>query len=208
MRLRVNFSLSTVYGGSGLLGAASKFIQEARNLQRKRQLGTERPNRLMQGLLWRSASEDEDYGSTWLPHRVIRLNQHSVMVEARPYLHGTQQPEPKANRRVRVYWLERAELEQIWVARARSRNVAFFIDPHTHISAVETVEAILRLGLWFPYTEPDLRRAYLRRARVLHPDVGGNEERFVQLQRDRELAAAALDDSWTARTTAAKSEGI
>ena len=78
------------------------------------------------------------------------------------------------------------------VARVRSRKIAFFRSPRVSCEIVEGVESLLRLELWFPCTEADLRRAFLRWAHECHPDAGGNEERFLRLQKDRDNAAVML----------------
>ncbi len=44
------------------------------------------------------------------------------------------------------------------------------------------------LGVRLPYTDADVNRAYKRKARRAHPDVGGSHDGFIQLQKAREIA--------------------
>jgi hypothetical protein len=199
MWFRFGFSNVDVSGEYGFLGTVRDALQALRDAQQTRLSKNEYPNSGAADFLWRYASDMEDYGTNWVPHRVARWNQHSVLVEARPTLPDSRSQSP-ASRRVRTYWLDRQDLEQIGVARVRTRDVAFFLSPHAGERAIATVKAIMRLGLWFPFTEQELRQAYLGRALWLHPDVGGSEAEFVQLQLDRELAATAAGTSWTAAT--------
>lgn len=56
----------------------------------------------------------------------------------------------------------------------------------------ETPRAIAALGLRMPCTEEDLKRAYRARVKLLHPDHGGDERRFLMLQANFEEALAIL----------------
>lgn len=47
---------------------------------------------------------------------------------------------------------------------------------------------LVRLGVMLPCSEEDVKQAYLAKAKVMHPDVGGDHERFVELQTDYERA--------------------
>jgi hypothetical protein len=51
-----------------------------------------------------------------------------------------------------------------------------------------TPRAIAALGLRLPCTEEDLKRAYRQRVKLLHPDHGGDERRFLLLQAQFEEA--------------------
>ena len=55
-----------------------------------------------------------------------------------------------------------------------------------------TPRAIAALGLQMPCTEDDVMRAYRTRVKLLHPDHGGDERRFLRLQADFEEALAIL----------------
>jgi len=62
----------------------------------------------------------------------------------------------------------------------------------------ETPRAIAALGLRMPCTEDDLKRAYRARVKLLHPDHGGDERRFLMLQANFEEALAILSGETTA----------
>jgi len=69
----------------------------------------------------------------------------------------------------------------------------------------DTPRAIAALGLRMPCTEEDLKRAYRRRVKELHPDHGGDERRFMLLQAHFEEALAIVTGhaAWTPGQTAA-----
>ena len=52
----------------------------------------------------------------------------------------------------------------------------------------ETPPAIAAFGLRLPCTEDDLKRAYRRRVKRLHPDHGGDQRRFLLMQAQFEQA--------------------
>jgi hypothetical protein len=51
-----------------------------------------------------------------------------------------------------------------------------------------TPRSIAALGLRMPCTEADLKRAYRQRVKLLHPDHGGDQRRFMLLQSQFEEA--------------------
>jgi hypothetical protein len=56
----------------------------------------------------------------------------------------------------------------------------------------QTPRSIAALGLSLPCTEADLKQAYRQRVKLLHPDHGGDQRRFLRLQADFEEALAYL----------------
>ncbi len=56
----------------------------------------------------------------------------------------------------------------------------------------QTPRAIAALGLRLPCTEADLKQAYRQRVKQMHPDHGGDQQRFLRLQADFEEALAYL----------------
>ena len=56
----------------------------------------------------------------------------------------------------------------------------------------ETPRSIAALGLRFPCSEEDLKRAYRQRVKQLHPDHGGDQRRFLILQSQFEEALAIV----------------
>lgn len=55
-----------------------------------------------------------------------------------------------------------------------------------------TPRCIAALGLRLPCTEEDLKRAYRQRVKLLHPDHGGDQRRFMILQAQFEEALAIV----------------
>jgi hypothetical protein len=56
----------------------------------------------------------------------------------------------------------------------------------------ETPSAIAALGLRLPCTPEDLKRAYRRQVKLLHPDHGGDPRKFLLLQTQFEQALAIV----------------
>ena len=56
----------------------------------------------------------------------------------------------------------------------------------------ETPGAVAALGLRLPCTPDDLKRAYRRRVKLLHPDHGGDPRKFLLLQKQFEEALAIV----------------
>jgi hypothetical protein len=59
----------------------------------------------------------------------------------------------------------------------------------------DTPPSIAAFGLRFPCTEEDLKSAYRRRVKRLHPDHGGDERRFQLMQAQFEQAMVILAGS-------------
>jgi len=47
---------------------------------------------------------------------------------------------------------------------------------------------LIRLGLMLPCNEADVKQAYLAKAKVMHPDAGGDQNQFIELQTDFDRA--------------------
>jgi len=58
----------------------------------------------------------------------------------------------------------------------------------TPAAAVETPACLKVLGLLPPVTAEDVKQAYMARARILHPDRGGDPQEFIRLQKAFEEA--------------------
>lgn len=58
----------------------------------------------------------------------------------------------------------------------------------------ETPGCLLALGLQLPCSEDELKQAYRRRVKALHPDRGGDQRRFLMLQSHFEQALRVLRD--------------
>jgi hypothetical protein len=57
----------------------------------------------------------------------------------------------------------------------------------------QTPRCILALGLTMPCTADDIRAAYRRKVKRLHPDRGGDRRQFLRLQAHFEEALAAVE---------------
>ena len=57
---------------------------------------------------------------------------------------------------------------------------------------VDTPQCLVGLGLRMPCNEDDVLRAYRKKVKRLHPDRGGDQRRFLQLQGDFEHALSFL----------------
>jgi hypothetical protein len=193
MRLWLDFSIKLGARENTLIGYAHDVIQILRDAGIERDRSPHSPAFRHTDVVWRRASRMEDYGTEWVPHRVIRRSPQTVLVEAHPAISAGRTNEDSPGRSSRAYWLNRWDLERIGVARVRSRAVSFYTRPSASDEAVRTIESLIRLGIWFPFTEKDLRQAYIRRASQHHPDVGGSDEKFIQLQDDHERAMVALN---------------
>ncbi len=65
----------------------------------------------------------------------------------------------------------------------------------------DTPQCLVALGLRMPCNENDVLRAYRKKVKRLHPDRGGDQRRFLQLQDDFEQALVYVRE----RTQAASS---
>jgi hypothetical protein len=82
--------------------------------------------------------------------------------------------------------------------RSLKRTLIVVANYLPHIPAwarTETPRCLVALGLRLPCTEGDVLRAYRRRVKRLHPDRGGEQRQFMQLQADFEQAVAYLRET-------------
>jgi hypothetical protein len=57
-----------------------------------------------------------------------------------------------------------------------------------------TPRSVAALGLRMPCTQEDLKRAYRQRVKLLHPDHGGDQRRFLLLQSQFEEAMSLVTE--------------
>jgi hypothetical protein len=74
-----------------------------------------------------------------------------------------------------------------WYARAAPPP------PALAVPAPEVCVSLWALGLGWPCTRDDARKAYRRLARAAHPDGKGDDEKFIALRRHYETALAAIE---------------
>ena len=85
------------------------------------------------------------------------------------------------------YWLAALDLRR-WLRALRGMLVQIALPqaPLPNWVGRETPPCLRALGLSLPCTEDDVKQAYHRRAEALHPDRGGDIQRFLLLQRQLE----------------------
>ena len=96
------------------------------------------------------------------------------------------------------YRLNREELERegyIWTDYKKlytDQGKARAIAEHDAIDLENIPDCLKALGLIPPCTARDVKRAYRRRSRECHPDVGGNAQSFVELKQHYERALSMV----------------
>jgi hypothetical protein len=139
--------------------------------------------------------QDPDTGE-WLslPHRVVRQTSHYVYVEQQPYdparLSGSWLDHQRS-----TFRLSRLSLEQEGYALAPLLETLddplFFTHPYPERLAQHSGQApdcFKRLNLPFPCTVAEVKAAYRRLVKQVHPDRGGHHDEFLALQAAYEQA--------------------
>ncbi|HEY6565388.1 MAG TPA: J domain-containing protein [Pirellulaceae bacterium] len=102
------------------------------------------------------------------------------------------------------YWLGVLDLRRYLRAlRGALIQVTYYFPGIPRWARRETPASFIALGLGLPCTAEDVKQAYWRMAKELHPDRGGDRRRFFRLQQHCESAleflgqldAADLDES-------------
>jgi hypothetical protein len=188
MRYRVNIQFSVSTNTSRHVGIGSESVREWIGwLQRHSRHVAERHEG--PEFLWRYSAPRGDRSGRWLPHRVVRKTEQAVFVEARPHRPG---PTTGASRPARIKRITRADLAAYGYARVASERTTFFARPQDLAEYRQLRAAAERVGVYWPCSEAELRQAHRRRALDVHPDSGGDEESFIQLQADFERVLAAV----------------
>ena len=91
------------------------------------------------------------------------------------------------------YWLMVADVRAYWRAlRGVLVRVANHFPELPSWARYETPGCLKSLGLTLPCTESDVKEAYRQLAQQLHPDRGGDRQKFLHLQRQLEEALTFL----------------
>jgi hypothetical protein len=190
MRYRVNIQFVVSSNTSRNVGIGSEPIRSwiGRLQRHSRHVAAQRES---PELLWRYSAPRGDRPGRWLPHRVVRKTDQAVFVEARPY---RPKPSTGASRPARIKRIARADLAAYGYARVASERTTFFARPQDLAKYRQLRAAAERVGTYWPCSEAELRQAHRRRALDVHPDSGGDEESFIQLQADFERVLAAVRD--------------
>jgi hypothetical protein len=88
----------------------------------------------------------------------------------------------------RTIALDRAKLEREGRAWSRAVRDYFYTRPWEERRHRYVPECGMLLGLTFPWTRDQLKRAFRRMARKAHPDAGGSDEEFKAVDRAYEQA--------------------
>jgi hypothetical protein len=144
------------------------------------------------------------------PHRVVKKTARRVYVEREPY----REPAVPADRERHWYdyldqtfVLDRRELERgqgVGPARRRWYGGDFY---QSREEAERAIAALSRsfgplarpdwadvLDLEWPITRQDVKEAYRRKAKELHPDHGGDHDEFVKLEAAYRMALSTVKD--------------
>ena len=143
-----------------------------------------------QQFLYRDIYDPAQDSFTSVPHRVVKKTSKSVYVERRPYAPdaptGTWLDGARRTFRLDRQKLEREGYAFIPIAEHVSDDSEpiFFTMPRDERlePGKQTPECLAALGLAWPCTAADVRRAYRRLAKQSHPDGGGTHDRFLALQ--------------------------
>lgn len=124
-----------------------------------------------------------------LPHRIVKKTKKYVYVERRPY-DSDQRTGSWLDDEAETFRLNRPMLETEGYALtpiAEVEDPLFFTTPYQE-RARQPLTCLLRLGLTFPCTVAEVKAAYRRLVKQVHPDQGGNHDEFLKLQAAYEQA--------------------
>ena len=74
-------------------------------------------------------------------------------------------------------------------------RVAYYVPELPQWAQHETPRCVAAFGLRLPCSEEELKRAYLRQVKALHPNRGGDRHRFMILQGHFEAALEVIQSS-------------
>lgn len=117
------------------------------------------------------------------PHRVVKKTKKYVYVERRPY-DSDQRTGSWLDDEAETFRLNRHMLETegyVLTPIAEVEDPLFFTTPYQE-RATQPLTCFLRLGLSFPCTVAEVKAAYRRLVKQVHPDQGGNHDEFLKLQ--------------------------
>jgi hypothetical protein len=129
------------------------------------------------------------WGGSVLPARVLKKTRKRIFVDP---------PRGPGGWRSTIS-LDRAKLEageEVWDGHFLGADIYTLHKPETSESR-PVPDAIRALGLGWPSTARDVKRAFRRMSRKLHPDVGGDHEAFIELQAKYEEALKAVASAYS-----------
>ncbi len=93
------------------------------------------------------------------------------------------------------YWLLAVDIRRYLRAlRGALVKVRYYFPQVPAWARQDAPACLLALGLQLPCTPTDVKRAYRRLAKELHPDRGGDRRQFMELQRNCEASLRFLRD--------------
>lgn len=132
--------------------------------------------------------------NTWcsVPYRIVKKTKRYVYIEQQPY-RATQRTGSWLDHAPKTFRLDRLMLEKEGYAflpmmdelpSGISDPIFFTTSFHERVGEHEGIggDALSILGLSLPCTVADVKSAYRRLAKQLHPDRGGNPTEFLKLQ--------------------------
>ena len=128
-----------------------------------------------------------------VPHRVVKKTKKYIYVEQQPY-EATQRSGSWLEHDIATFRLSRMMLEREGYALTPVTEIddpLFFTTPiqdRTAQFAYQTPACLRTLNLTFPCTDVEVKAAYRKLAKAAHPDQGGSEEKFRELQAAYEQA--------------------
>jgi hypothetical protein len=130
-------------------------------------------------------------------HRVVKITRTRYYVDRECYFNGKGEPrQPNPNRPVETFTLDREQLETTGsTTRGHGWYNEYFLSPDPPARAPISGEVpayLAALGLDGTASKVDVRRAYRRLVKTAHPDAGGDESRFIEIQRAYEQALIAV----------------
>lgn len=138
---------------------------------------------------WRS-----EWSGEWQTeaYRIVKQTARRIYVDREP--RRTTSPEPKSEQwewldhDIRTAVVDRAILEREGSVWCRGVGHRLHRSPEVPRAYIHTPPCLVSLGLSWPCTEAEVKRAFRVRSREAHPDAGGEAERFIALQRAYEQA--------------------
>jgi hypothetical protein len=145
------------------------------------------------------------------PYRVVKKTARRAYVESHPYLGNIGAPDRERrwyDYQVDTFVLDRAELERGHGAR-RSKGRRYYGGDFYRSREEAEREILARewtyrpatlppwvelLGLEWPVTRRDVKAAYRRKAKEMHPDHGGDHDEFVKLEAAYRMALSTVKD--------------
>lgn len=167
---------------------AAKYAQSYYRTCRQTSHGAE-PQTMLQSLTFVYRDLQQPITGEWLsvPHRIAKRTRKYVYVERQPY-DATAQTGSWLDYATELLRLDRAMLEAEGYAFAPVSEVGdplFFMTPHGERIPPD---CLAQLGLSLPCTAADVRAAFRRLAKDVHPDYGGSPAEFQSLRAAYEQA--------------------